>query len=335
MIPIPPAPVSPKRPRWFLIIGIIILIGAVSYASYWYFISKQNLSFNVDLSQSSASVATDSTLTLTPSSNSLVVGQSGYIDITVNAGATTLTAVELRITITGPATITSLDTTNSSFSTVLVAPVTTTTTSQITLGSGTTGKTGDNLHVARLNIATSQTGTVSISTTGTQAAGSAGSGNVLATPPSATLTIVPVTVALPTATFSASSTTIKTGQLLPSSATSTTLSWTHNGSSATISPSIGVTVNPSGTNVVSPTTTTTYTLTATNTGGSTIRTVVITVVKACNLDGDGDVDIFDYNALVGNFGKAGVGDIDANGKVDIFDYNSFVSNYATQKTTTP
>ena len=49
-----------------------------------------------------------------------------------------------------------------------------------------------------------------------------------------------------------------------------------------------------------------------------------------DLDKDGDVDIFDYNILVENFGKTGCGnvaDIDGNCKVDIFDYNTLIENF--------
>lgn len=51
-----------------------------------------------------------------------------------------------------------------------------------------------------------------------------------------------------------------------------------------------------------------------------------------DLNRDGKVDIFDYNILIGNFGKTGApgfipADIDKNGKVDIFDYNELVGNY--------
>jgi hypothetical protein len=52
--------------------------------------------------------------------------------------------------------------------------------------------------------------------------------------------------------------------------------------------------------------------------------------KVGDIDGNGKVDIFDYNILLTNFGKSGSaiqGDLDSNGKVDIFDYNSFLTNY--------
>jgi hypothetical protein len=52
--------------------------------------------------------------------------------------------------------------------------------------------------------------------------------------------------------------------------------------------------------------------------------------KPGDIDGNGKVDIFDYNILLGNFGKTGAGiqgDIDKNGKVDIFDYNILLSNF--------
>jgi len=52
--------------------------------------------------------------------------------------------------------------------------------------------------------------------------------------------------------------------------------------------------------------------------------------KPGDLNNDNKVDIFDYNLLVGNFGRTGSGiqgDIDLNGKVDIFDYNLLVGNF--------
>lgn len=52
--------------------------------------------------------------------------------------------------------------------------------------------------------------------------------------------------------------------------------------------------------------------------------------KLGDLDANGKVDIFDYNALLTNFGKSGaslIGDIDKNGKVDIFDYNILLTNF--------
>lgn len=51
-----------------------------------------------------------------------------------------------------------------------------------------------------------------------------------------------------------------------------------------------------------------------------------------DIDKDGDVDIFDYNILVTNFGKRtpqnlGGADLDNDGDVDIFDYNLVVTNF--------
>ena len=49
-----------------------------------------------------------------------------------------------------------------------------------------------------------------------------------------------------------------------------------------------------------------------------------------DLDGDNDVDIFDYNTLVSNFGNTNCGnkaDIDTDCDVDIFDYNLLVGNF--------
>jgi hypothetical protein len=54
--------------------------------------------------------------------------------------------------------------------------------------------------------------------------------------------------------------------------------------------------------------------------------------QGADLDHNGTVNIFDYNIMVGNFGKSGVGvsggDIDNNGTVNIFDYNIIVGNFA-------
>jgi len=48
-----------------------------------------------------------------------------------------------------------------------------------------------------------------------------------------------------------------------------------------------------------------------------------------DIDGDGDVDIFDYNFLVTNFGLTGnnPADLDGERDVDIFDYNILVTNF--------
>jgi hypothetical protein len=52
--------------------------------------------------------------------------------------------------------------------------------------------------------------------------------------------------------------------------------------------------------------------------------------QGADIDKNGAVNIFDYNILVGNFGKSGSGlqgDIDNNGTVNIFDYNTLVGNF--------
>jgi hypothetical protein len=55
-----------------------------------------------------------------------------------------------------------------------------------------------------------------------------------------------------------------------------------------------------------------------------------TSVKPGDIDGNGKIDIFDYNALLSDFGKTQTGllsDLDNNGKVDIFDYNLLLTNF--------
>lgn len=52
-----------------------------------------------------------------------------------------------------------------------------------------------------------------------------------------------------------------------------------------------------------------------------------------DINDNGRVDIFDYNILIANFNKSGVGiagDINNNNKVDIFDYNILVSDFGKQ-----
>ena len=52
--------------------------------------------------------------------------------------------------------------------------------------------------------------------------------------------------------------------------------------------------------------------------------------KPGDIDGNNKVDIFDYNILLTNFGRTGVGvpgDLDKNNKVDIFDYNIVLTNF--------
>lgn len=51
---------------------------------------------------------------------------------------------------------------------------------------------------------------------------------------------------------------------------------------------------------------------------------------AGDVDGNGKVNIFDYNAILSDFGKTGTNlasDLNKNGRVDIFDYNIVLSNF--------
>ena len=52
--------------------------------------------------------------------------------------------------------------------------------------------------------------------------------------------------------------------------------------------------------------------------------------KPGDTDSDGDVDIFDYNNLLSQFGQTTSGlsaDFDSDGDVDIFDYNTLLTNF--------
>lgn len=56
-------------------------------------------------------------------------------------------------------------------------------------------------------------------------------------------------------------------------------------------------------------------------------------------DGDSDIDIFDFNRLVSDFGKSGSpADFNRNGTVDVFDFNTIITNFgktASNPTPTP
>ncbi len=325
-----PQPSPSHASRWFVLIGALILIVGAAYGSYWYFIEKQNLSFNIDLNTSSAS--TDSpVLNLTPGATSITTGQPGYFDITIDAGTRKVSAVDLRLAITGAVTGLAIDTSTSEFTDLIKAASITGQTATIVLGSGATPKSGVNLKVARLTFTAGAVGTISLSTSGSQAASNESTTNILASSTTSTISVVAIALNPPTATLTASPTTIKTGLLLNSSAT---LTWSHNGTSATISPAgVATSVGATGSTTVSPTTTTTYTLTATNTDGSTPTTATITVQKVCDVNNDGVVGILDINPIVEDFGKPSArADFNKTGLVDIFDYNIFVTNFASQKT---
>ncbi len=104
------------------------------------------------------------------------------------------------------------------------------------------------------------------STTTTYTATATGPGGTAST--SVTVT---VNQAAPTVTFSASPTSIISGQ-------TSTLTWaSQNATNLTIDNGIGGVAVPSGTTTVSPTATTTYTITATGAGGSATATATVTV----------------------------------------------------------
>lgn len=85
-------------------------------------------------------------------------------------------------------------------------------------------------------------------------------------------------------------------------------------------PLVGSTATPEVTATVEPT------ATATATGAPSETRVP----KPGDTDHDGDVDIFDFNTVVAQFGRTGKdlpGDVDGNGKVDIFDFNLIVEKF--------
>lgn len=73
----------------------------------------------------------------------------------------------------------------------------------------------------------------------------------------------------------------------------------------------------------------------TNLNGITLlnNTIGISIsYNIADLEPDGDVDIFDFNRLVSDFGKTGIvgwirSDIISDGRIDIFDFNKLIVNY--------
>lgn len=60
--------------------------------------------------------------------------------------------------------------------------------------------------------------------------------------------------------------------------------------------------------------------------------IVQSETREGDFDHDGDVDIFDYNIVINNFGKTGAAgfhpaDIVQDGKIDVFDYNALLQNF--------
>ncbi len=122
---------------------------------------------------------------------------------------------------------------------------------------------------------------------------------------------------------------------------SSVLSWTvSNATSISIDNGVGIVT---GTSVsVSPTTAKIYTLTATGPGGTVTATATVTVVQPTitvqapirgDVNGDGKVDISDFNIVVANFGKMPdsvvLGDENNDGKIDIIDFNAVVTFFGT------
>lgn len=68
-------------------------------------------------------------------------------------------------------------------------------------------------------------------------------------------------------------------------------------------------------------------ITPTGTGGSTGGGGSVATIKKGDGNGDGKVDILDFNSLLIQWGKAGTADFDKNGVVDILDFNTLLINW--------
>lgn len=131
--------------------------------------------------------------------------------------------------------------------------------------------------------------------------------------PGPTATNTPTPTESPTPTFTKTPTPTPTRTPTPTS---------------TKTPTPTFTKTPTPTNTKTPTPTATKTPTPTPTKKPTQTPTP--VYLAGDIDGDGDVDIFDYNLMIENFGETvcgNVADLDSDCDVDIFDYNILIENF--------
>jgi hypothetical protein len=132
--------------------------------------------------------------------------------------------------------------------------------------------------------------------------------------------------AIPTVTLVASPASITSGA-------SSTLTWSStNATSCSASGGWSGSKATSGSQSVSPTATTTYTLSCTGAGGSGSASAVVTVgaAKTGDINGDGNVDIFDLSILLSHYGtNYAAADLNHDGTVSVLDLSILLSNYGT------
>ena len=250
--------------------------------------SGDSLSATVTASPSTINPGQSSTLTWTTHEaehvylDGVAVAQSGSKSVSPTATKTyTLVAVEEDHRVTSTATVTVSgggssggscgDDDDCSSSTVLRGSVTATPTTIQAGQASTLNWTSSNATAVYLDGASvALNGSKSVSPTATTTYNLVAINGANKVTSSATVTVsaTPPPVAMPTASVTASSMTIQSGQ-------SVTLTWgTTNATSATMN---GGTVALNGSQAYSPTATTTYTLVATNSAGSVTRTATVTV----------------------------------------------------------
>ena len=157
-------------------------------------------------------------------------------------------------------------------------------------------------------------------------------------------TPTPTNTPVPTDTPSATPTSVPTNTPLPTPTRTPSPAFTPTNTptraptpTATRMPTPTLTVKPTSTPTNTPTIVPSATPTRIPTSASSATPTLMPTIPIStpifilgDLDRDLDVDIFDYNILVRNFGNKICGnaaDIDANCKVDIFDYNILVRNF--------
>jgi chitodextrinase len=150
-------------------------------------------------------------------------------------------------------------------------------------------------------------------------------------PPSTSIDVTTDPTPVPTITFSASPTTINSGD-------SSTLTWDSTDTTLCIASGAWSGQKlASGSATVGPlSTTSTYKLDCSGPGGSASASVTITVnptpiiYKVGDLNHDGYVNVFDLSILLSHYGQSAIptqGDITGDGKVDIYDLSSLLTHY--------
>lgn len=288
------------------------------------------IALNSDKSQDVRSRAAAATsLSVSPSSRSVNPGGTFTVDIVMNTGVNTVTAIELIVDSDGTKLKPIAVSETAFLPNVFVVGAVSSSQATITVGAPAIAGSG-------------KRGTGTVAKVTYQVVGAAGSSQITISPRTrvsaldeaqsvftgstpATITIVSAATATPTITRTPTVTRAPTAAGTPTPTVSRSPTRTP---TPTVSRAPTRTPTPTafGTTITrTPTPTRRLTATPTIPAGSP-------VLLPGDLNRNGKVDIYDYNTLLENFGRTGAvgfirADIIRNGKVDIFDYNILLQNF--------